>query len=128
MATYTFDEQIVSDLYKDVYGTRSMARGWSALSDDEKQTEWDYLLRRLDENMAEDRERELQAVARFEARITLTQALVANASERVDAIRIIGEAEDFDPRYGWEELEYRLGLPYGYITEPKPEVNWEQYD
>lgn len=120
MTTHTFDENIVSDLYKEVYGTRSMARGWSALTDAEKQTEWDYLLRRLDEVQAEQSEAEKQAIARFEARVASTSALVSN-SDRADAIRIIAQAEDADLRYKWEQLEWSLGLPFGYIKEPCPQ-------
>ncbi len=47
MTTYTFDEQILSDLHKDAYGSspsNGFWRQWSHSTMDEKQDIWDGIL------------------------------------------------------------------------------------
>ena len=45
-ATYTYDEDCYSDLYKDVYGFRprgAVWEHWKNMTPAEKQVQWDYL-------------------------------------------------------------------------------------
>ena len=121
--TYTFDSSILSDLHKDAFGVRpgqGFWRQWNESTNDEKQQIWDGL---CDVSQQEaDREKQLQeiAVADFEGRIA--QAQFQGAPDRATAIRWMCQAygvEDAPGTWGWEHLEYELGIPYGYI-EGKP--------
>jgi hypothetical protein len=121
--TYTFDSNIVSDLYKDAYGSRP-GEGfwchWDESTSDEKQEIWDNLCSTLEREVERERELQRKAVADFEERIGF--ALRHGANNRVTAIRWICEAykvQNEPGTMGWEHLEYELGLPYGYI-EGKP--------
>lgn len=54
--TYTFDEAIVSDLYKDANGCRPSVvwlRAFKSMSDRDKQDEWEYLCKLLEEREQE---------------------------------------------------------------------------
>ena len=117
--TYTFDDRIVSDLYKDAYGCRPgelFWYEWKTVSDDQKQSIWDSLCVDLDREIARETEAQDRACVRFESRID--QLIGLGAIDRTMAIRWILQAEDLDaseyPPY--EELEYRLGLPYRYVA------------
>ena len=115
--TYTFDEQTISDLYKDMYGCRPGVlfwNQWKTATDDQKQAIWDGMCTDLDHHPHAQR---LNAIARFEDMVASSMAF--GAQDRVDAIRWIEQAEGLDgsdyPPY--EELEWQLGMPYGYVAE-----------
>jgi len=117
--TYTFDDRIVSDLYKDAYGCRPgelFWYQWKTVTDDQKQSIWDSLCDDLDREIAREIEAHDRACVRFESRIE--QLIGLGAIDRTMAIRWILQAEDLDaseyPAY--EELEYQLGLPYRYVA------------
>jgi len=117
--TYTFDDRIVSDLYKDAYGCRPgelFWYQWKTVSDDQKQSIWDSLCVELDREIARETEAHDRACVRFESRIE--QLIGLGAIDRTMAIRWILQAEELDaseyPAY--EELEYQLGLPYRYVA------------
>ena len=108
---YTFDEAIVSDLYKDVYGTRSVGRGWSQLTDDEKQAEWDSLLVSLERSIQEEKDREEYALSRFEDDI-LKMLEVGAASREVAITWLIDSLKkDWDFQDSGE-ICYCLGLAF----------------
>jgi len=117
--TYTFDDRIVSDLYKDAYGCRPgelFWYQWKTVTDDQKQSIWDSLCDDLDREIAREIEAHERACVRFESRIE--QLIGLGAIDRTMAIRWILQAEELDaseyPAY--EELEYQLGLPYRYVA------------
>ena len=119
ITTYTFDDRTVSDLYKDAYGCRPgdlFWAQWKTVADDQKQSIWDSLCVDLDREMDREAESQARACARFESRIE--QLIELGAIDRVMAIRWIEQAEEVDgsdyPPY--EELEYQLGLPFGYVA------------
>lgn len=116
MTTYTFDENIVSDLHKDARGFRPTQYWWdqwNLCTDNQKQIMWDSL---CDEHEAEiKRERQAQAVAILElqARICHTRSLGAQSDK--EALKWIIEAEefsDFDLQYGADYFCYHFGLAY----------------
>ena len=118
-ATYTFDDRIVSDLHKDAYGCRPgelFWYEWKTVSDDRKQSIWIDMCADLDREIVRETEAQDRACVRFESRIE--QLIGLGAIDRTMAIRWILQAEDLDaseyPPY--EELEYRLGLPYRYVA------------
>lgn len=116
MTTYTFDENIVSDLHKDARGFRPSQlwwEGWIFSTDDRKQVIWDSLLVELEGTMTEDARREAAALEAFEALIAKNIEL--GASDKATAIRWILEAEDmgeFDLAYGADYVAYTFSLSY----------------
>jgi len=114
---YTFDQDIVSDIYKDAYGFRPRFSGfwaeWDSADDDGKQRIWDDLLDAA--NRAAETEREIQqeAIAEFESTVRGIMATVAGAT-RKDAVRYLHDQYDTQGSEEW--LEYELGVPYGYLS------------
>lgn len=114
--SYTFDENIVSDLHKDAYGFRPSSYfwdNWKNSTDDQKQVIWDDLLRELDAEMERERNAQLQAVAAFETMVQ--RNLEHGAQSREDAIRWVVQGlglDEMDLRYGGSRVCYELGLPF----------------
>ncbi len=110
---YTFDDNCISDLHKDIYGFRPNSvffKEWQDMSDIEKQAEWDRLCRLLELTIQEDKLRDARAIVRFEETITdLMQTHSISRSKAIDRVKRDADAEDF------EHLEYLLGLPFHYL-------------
>ena len=114
---YTFDEYILSDLYKDAYRHRPSEqfwRNWDHFTDEQKQAEWDHILQVLQVTIAEDAEIEKRLIRSFEELIQ--QTIATRAKDRKDAIEILIKETESD--YGdIEHFELMHGLPYGYIKK-----------
>ena len=119
--TYTFDENILSDLHKDAYGFRPRSEefwaAWDAADNDGKQRIWDDLLDAADRAAETEREIQQEAIAEFESTVRGIMATVAG-STREDAIRYLHD--QFDTQGSIESLEFELGVPFGYISKK----NW----
>jgi hypothetical protein len=119
--SYTFDENIVSDLHKDARGFRPSQTWWSVwnqVSDDAKQDIWDALCVELSETM--DREHQAQARAALALTERLEQMYALGAKTEVQALKWIMEAEEFDDsdlRYGASYFCYHFGLSYSAVNE-----------
>jgi hypothetical protein len=113
--TNSHDGDIYSDLYKDVYGSRPRYAQFESVEEFDK--DYEFLVKRLNEKMEQEREEQRQAIGQFEIRLNEIMYLVSN-TDRINALRIIMDAEDclddFE-FYGYESLEWRLGLPFGYV-------------
>ena len=82
--TYTFDENIVSDLHKDAYGFRPREGWWSmwaAFNPDQKQAEWDRLLADLDDAIEMQRLEDERSMSNFKALVQKTIELGAGDEE-----------------------------------------------
>lgn len=117
--TYTFDENLFSDLHKDACGFRPSQAFWGWIqtaTDDEKQAEWDSLIATMERRMDDEAEMEREAIASFEAAVLTT---IANgAKDRATAVQWLMDAELEDYFKGdVEHFEYRLGIPFGYINK-----------
>ena len=114
-ATNSYDGDIYSDLYKDVYGSRPRYAQFESVEEFDR--DYEFLVKRLNEKMEQEREEQRQAIGQFEIRLNEIMYLVSN-TDRVNALRILMDAEDcledFE-FYGYESLEWRLGLPFGYV-------------
>lgn len=114
--TYTFDENIVSDLHKDARGFRPTQYWWdqwSLCTDTQKQTMWDGLCVELDEEM--DRERVEKARAMLAVTERLEQMYKLGAKSEVQALQWIMKAEefsDYDLQYGADYFCYHFCLDY----------------
>lgn len=111
---YTFCNDSISDLFKDVYGMRpgqGFWERWETASDDEKQAEWDWLVQALGQVNAELEEASKSAIERFEKHVTNT--ICMGAGDRETALRWIMDASICNG--DWEFLAYENGLPYNYF-------------
>ncbi len=119
-ASYTFDENLLSDIHKDARGFRPgqdfFAR-WKRANDDVKQQIWDMLVREVDESIEAEKAQTDAAVFSFEAQID--SLIQTGAGDRKTAIRwmvdSIGLSDAQDPGY----ICYMLSLPYSMETEFK---------
>ena len=117
--TNSNDGHIYSDLYKDVYGSRPRASAAQFISLKEFDSEFEYLVKRLNEQNEEERIQQARNFANFVARVEETMKLVQGI-DRARAIEIIadaeGELEDMQ-FYGYERLEWTFNLKFGSIKE-----------
>lgn len=124
--TYSFDENCLSDLYKDANGFRPgegfFAR-WDACDDDGKQAIWDSLVSTLERNEQIEREAHLHAIKRFESRLFDVMSIMPSI-DRKRAIAVLRESiakcEDDTVLTDDHYAEFSFGLPYGYIKGVKP--------
>jgi hypothetical protein len=115
-STYTFDENIVSDLYKEAYGFRPREYFWSEweeATNDRKQAIWDDLLDTADREAEREREMQIEAEHDVEDRIRFMMSTVAGCT-REDAIRYLHDA--YNTNGDTEYLEFNLGVRYGYLS------------
>ena len=118
--TYTFDENVVSDLHKDARGSRPGEYFWAKWvnsNDETKQSIWDGLLVELDVAVVEEQTREQSAIASFEKHIASLESI---SNSREQSIRWIVEGlglTESDKLYGSDYICYKLGLPYSYATQ-----------
>lgn len=115
-ATYTFDENIVSDLHKDAYGFRPCEgfwASWSSMDDDEKQAEWDSLIEACNRAIQEEEDQQALSIMRFE--VLVQKTIESGAGDRETALRWIMDASSGARYNDWDFLCYDHGLPYGYF-------------
>jgi hypothetical protein len=118
--TYTFDENLVSDLHKDARGSRPdeyFWEEWTNIDSAGKQLIWERLLGELDVAVKEEQTREQQAIASFEKHVASLESI---SNSRKQSIRWIVEGlalTDLDKMYGGDYICYKLGLPYSYAKE-----------
>jgi hypothetical protein len=101
---YTYSDDIISDLHKDVRGYRPTAswwQMWNALGKAEKQNVWDALCNELETKIEHEKIAEEKAVAEFKERIE--QAQVWGARDYFDALRWITGCETF---YHVQDIEH----------------------
>ena len=124
MTGYTYDERIVSDLYKEVYGFRPSQwwwQEWKSGSEDAKQQLWDELCQSHEVEMEHQREQDARAIAEFEAQVAMAIQLGANGREQaiawiVDAL----ELSETDRMYGGDRVCWELGLPFSMASTFDP--------
>ena len=113
--TYTFDDNVISDLHKDAYGFRPSESFWSdwlSYSNDEKQKVWDWMVVRVEESIDEEAREQQASIARFEALVA--KNIEVGAGDRETALRWIMDASDCDG--DWERLCYKRNLPFNYFA------------
>jgi hypothetical protein len=125
----TYDETIISDLHKDVYGFRPRQdwwANWKSISEDAKQAIWDYLCEECDAEIAAQKVRDEQSLKDFMARVDRLAEL--GAPDRDTAIRWIVEGLELtesDLWYGAEYVCHRLHLSldnYGMFKDAVDEL------
>ena len=114
--TYTYDENIISDLHKDAHGVRPgeyFWADWDSRDADGKQRIWDNLLDDVGRSIENEREYHQEAIANLEARIRFMMSTVVGC-QREDAIRYLHDV--YNTHGDIEYLEHHLGVPYGYLS------------
>jgi hypothetical protein len=112
----TYDENIISDLHKDVYGFRPRQdwwAHWNSVPEASKQAIWDHLCDECDQQIAAQAVLDEQALKDFEARVE--QTIQLGAPDRDTAILWIVDSLDLtenDLWYGAEYVCHRLHLSY----------------
>lgn len=116
--SYTFSEELYSDLHKDALGFRPKAAewlSWKSMSDDEKQAHWDVLIRTMEEDEKQREIDEANMLATVETRIAREIAAGATRREAID--RLMTEQDALgDPDF----LCFKLGIPYGTFRQDFP--------
>ena len=116
--TNSKDGDIYSDLYKDVYGSRPRYAKFESI--EEFDEDYEFLVKRLNEKMEQEREEQIVNFAYFETHVEEVQEIMNNCT-RERAIEAIAEANGIDKEefdfYGLESLEYKFDLKYGSIAQ-----------
>ena len=117
--TYDFDTQTLSCYHKEAYGFRPLSSyyaSWEAMSDAEKQSEWDSLGREVEARWQRESDREAENQLAFESRLdSIIELMELSRANDDDAIRWMLEAEGFshhDYMYGASYCAYHFGLSY----------------
>ena len=119
--TYTFDENIVSDLHKEAYGFRPREgwwNMWAAFNADQKQATWDSLIADLDDAIEQQEQQEAQALVNFRKLLKTTMA-TCNVDWK-NALRILMEA-DTEFTKDSQEFDYFL-LTYDLGYKKRKEI------
>jgi predicted DNA-binding transcriptional regulator YafY len=114
---YTYDENIVSDLYKEAFGSRPRDYfwfDWQNASDAQKQEIWDQLLAIADAQAEEYYQEQLAAEKYLEATVIPNIQSYLNGCSREDAIRHLHETYETDG--DTEYLEFQIGVRFGYLS------------
>lgn len=108
-----------SDMFKDTYGFRPR-NDTSDWDEARWEKELDDLYVDLKREIAREEEAQQEAFERFVDSINSTMQLITNCTP-LRAVEILADAEGvtkYDLRaYGWEVLEYELGLKFGVIKK-----------
>lgn len=112
MTTYSYSDELFSDLHKDAYGCRPQSGHIFYTSGaDEKQYMWDQAVEVLEDTENARMLDELRAIVKFEKNV---KALLAGgAVSRSVAISCIFDGVDTSDR---DYLCYNVGVPYGYLN------------
>jgi hypothetical protein len=112
MTTYTFSDELFSDLHKDAYGYRPRGEWhrWQAMTDEAKQSWWNSMCQTIDREEAERREEEDAARVRLVAILDRYAAAGVTGDDALRALHDVYETDGDD-----EYLDYQLGVAYGTI-------------
>ena len=103
-----------SDLYKDAYGFRPGPITFRNMADFDAQ--WVRAEHSAAKALEREKAHEEFCRAQFEIEVEAVMLMVVGC-DRLHACEIIRDAEGLGDEYGWEELEYKLNLGFGYIEE-----------
>lgn len=112
-------ETFIYEVTKDTFGYRPSMEKYKSMTLEQLEAECESLSKSANDEFERECEREAEMFTRFEKRIADIQG-VMNDMSKEDALRILidseGQAEDVK-FYGYESLEYTLGIAYGSIKK-----------
>lgn len=122
--TNSHDGDIYSDLYKDVYGSRPRYAQFDSVEEFDR--DYEFLCKKLSDQLEIKRDQQAAAHNLFVGRLMEIRQIVSGSSYD-DAVRILCDAEDISAEeinfYGWESLEWKLGLKFGSVKQFLAEVD-----
>jgi len=108
----SYDFNIYSDMYKDVYGVRPCDfERWVSLTDSERAKEFNRLQESIDTDIKMENEREELAILTFETKINDLIALGAGSRENAIKWYVDGSIDDEMYSQDWDYVLYHLNLP-----------------
>lgn len=112
---YTFSTELFSDLHKDVYGFRPRGHWFydASTTDEQRQEEWDYLCKRLGEQIDEDNAAKAKALSDLHTRVA--DLRTKGAADDHQALKWIVQGlnpSQSDLWYGGDWVCYELGLGF----------------
>ena len=112
MTTYTYSDELFSDLHKDTHGFRPRDHEFYHVAPARKQEIWDSLIESFEDEVECERQAQIEAQRKLETLISQTMEL--GAEDRETALRWILDAEvdDFDVWYGSSYICHSFGLAY----------------
>lgn len=117
-------ENEVYEMTKDLYHYRPS--GLKEMTLEQLREEATRLGNAMHEHLERERDEQAAAHNRFVGRLTEIRQLVSGSSYE-DAVRILCDAEDISADeisfYGWESLEWKLGLKFGSVKQFLAEIN-----
>lgn len=105
--TYTFSNELISDLHKDARGFRPNEyfwEEWTDSPDNVKQIIWDNLCEEMEASMAAQKEAEAKALIEFRAKIREVMDLVS--CKWHDALRHLMVAEGHEVGYNTHDQDF----------------------
>ncbi len=125
--TFTYSDDLYSDLHKDAYGFRPRGESaWWSMTPAQKQVEWDYLCEKIEADMKWEAIEQEKACKAFMVRVA--DLIKCGAGNEATALRWIAESYECAGMNGStrDEIEYNCGLPWGWLYEYYPDV-WEDH-
>lgn len=114
--TYTYEDNLISDLYKDAYGYRPdqwWMMLWSGQTPGWKQMEWDRLCDVMNESI--EMEKQMEKVSLDEFKKTLRATMKTTGTNWKRALSFLAQAEDIDIEANSQEFSHflwRHGIGY----------------
>jgi len=116
--TFTYSDELYSDLHKDARGSRPGDIGfnyWNSLTPEQKQVQWDSLIKEMQDNYTQEQIDQARAIDEFEYFVSVT--IESGAKDRAQAIEWILEGASLEVSdFDIEHFEWKLGLPFGYLN------------
>lgn len=106
--TYTFCEDIFSDLHKDAYGFRPRGHEFYDATPERKQEIWDYFCQVVEDNIAAEREHEARAMRDFEQEVQ--NMIDLGAGDRTTALRWMTQSEEYYTEQCVEHWVWNRGI------------------
>jgi hypothetical protein len=131
---FTYSDDCISDLHKDVYGHRPRGAWWdewNMMGPTRKQKTWDEYCRVLEIQMAEEKAQEERDVAKFEARVQ--DVINLGAGNRTNALLWMTSTETFYHIQDVEHFVWEQGIlftVYGrqLVKDLAAIVEYKEYD
>ena len=119
MASPIYDENILSDLYKDAYGSRPRELFWNAwnrMNTVERNAEWTRLCDAVEREIAEDAERHARNLRKLLSDLRAVMRAGAKSWKQALSWLVQGDADHFDIYIGDEEFLYSCGIGYKNVS------------
>lgn len=108
---YDYSDELILELYRDANGYRASptySSYWNKLTPDQKQEEWDYLCKVLEDSIQEEKIQKERAVDAYKS--VIENVRICGAKNDEDAIRWLTQQEIFEHDQDVEAYVYKHGI------------------